>query len=254
MLKNCIAEYAPVATEQVTLQPNEVLHHSFRANLAKKHHLGYRVESSVDFSCHLTNQRVILQPVSPAHPSQTIPLSQISSFKVVRALNFTAFAQVNCKSSYEMGNSDLVLAVQNCPSQRTNASHSNRSEDFVHLGNSLLNPEGNLSNLDSKAVELQAALAQDRLVLLDFWVPKCTPCFQLDAVLDALLGRYGDQIALVKVNVEESQAIALQYGIECFPTVLFFKSGVVVDQIVGAVPQSVTAKVLERYVQPIAVA
>lgn len=253
MLNNCIAEYAPAA-EHITLHSNEVIHHSFIANQVAKHRFGYRPESTVDFDCHLTNQRLILQPSnhSTAHPTQQFPLSEIAAFKIVRSLTFTVFAQVSFKSP---DNKNLVLSIRALLGQAATADHSNRSEDFVKLGNRLLGIESSSLSQNQTAQALKAAIAQENgLVLVDFWIPECRPCQDLEKIMDDLSAVLGDRVKVIRINAEENQDIAFDYGVMSFPTILFFKSEVVVDQIVGAIPKSVVAKVLERYIQPIAIA
>ncbi|MGF1568500.1 MAG: thioredoxin family protein [Nodosilinea sp.] len=252
MLKNCIADYAPATVPTPFLQPDEVLHHSFAVTLAQKQGLGYQLQTGMEFYSHLTSQRLILQPIesAPVAQVQTFPLDQIYGFRMVRAFLLTPFAEVSLKPTDGSQPRDLAFAVRVCPGRTLKANQSNRAEDFVQLGNGLLEAGG----AGATSPDLQAALAFDGLVLLDFWMPGCRPCAELETVLESLLDTYGGQVKLVKVNVDESQEVAQRYGVDCFPTVLLLKSGVVVNQIVGAIPKSIVAKIIERHVQPVFVA
>ena len=72
------------------------------------------------------------------------------------------------------------------------------------------------------------------LVLVDFWASWCGPCLALAPHLEALAEQYQGQVTIGKVNVDENQQIAAQYGIRSIPTLILFKDGKPVDQMVGA--------------------
>jgi len=255
MLNHCIAEYAPCPYDAMVLAPQEVLHYSFLVSLTTKTRLGYQAQPQMDFYCHLTNQRLLLEPLEFTTDAQiqALSLAHIKAITVVRSLAFNSFAQLQFHPSGGSQPEDLVLRVRALPDQRS-GNDSNRAEDFVLLTQQLLGngPGEDLSN--PLVQELQVALASDRLVLIDFWLPGCRPCFVLGKVLERLLQQYGDQVTMIKIDVEENQALAMQYGVDCFPTVLVAQSGVVIDQLVGALPKSVVAEILEQYIQPVAVA
>jgi thioredoxin 1 len=70
-------------------------------------------------------------------------------------------------------------------------------------------------------------------VLVDFWAEWCGPCKMLAPVLDDLAGDYGGKLKIGKVNVDENQQLATQFGIMNIPTLLLFNKGQVVKQIMG---------------------
>ena len=75
-------------------------------------------------------------------------------------------------------------------------------------------------------------------VLVDFWATWCAPCKAIAPTIDAIAEEYAGKIKVGKVNVDDSQATPTKYSVRGIPTVILFKDGKVVDQIVGAVPKS----------------
>ncbi|PAW79856.1 MAG: thioredoxin [Verrucomicrobia bacterium Tous-C9LFEB] len=74
-------------------------------------------------------------------------------------------------------------------------------------------------------------------VLVDFWAEWCGPCKMIAPLLDEISAEQGDKLKIVKVNVDNEQALAQKFGIVSIPTLLLFKGGVVKEQIVGLAPK-----------------
>ncbi|MBU9721198.1 MULTISPECIES: thioredoxin [Bacillaceae] len=86
------------------------------------------------------------------------------------------------------------------------------------------------------------------VVLADFWAPWCGPCKMIAPVLEELDGEMGDKVKIVKLDVDENQETASKYGVMSIPTLLVFKDGEVVDQVVGFQPKEALASVLNKHV------
>ncbi len=82
-------------------------------------------------------------------------------------------------------------------------------------------------------------------VLVDFWAVWCGPCKAIAPHVDAISQEYAGRAKVVKVNVDEEPELALRYGIQSIPTLLFFKDGKVQDMIVGVVPKQTIVQKLE---------
>ena len=71
-------------------------------------------------------------------------------------------------------------------------------------------------------------------VLVDFWAEWCGPCKMIAPLLEELADEYDGKVKIGKVNIDEQQSLATEYGIRAIPTLLLFNKGQVADQIVGA--------------------
>ncbi|ACF11281.1 thioredoxin [Chlorobaculum parvum NCIB 8327] len=87
----------------------------------------------------------------------------------------------------------------------------------------------------------------DKVALVDFWASWCGPCMMLGPVIEELAGDYEGKAVIAKLNVDENPNTAAQFGIRSIPTMLIFKGGQVVDQMVGALPKNMIAKKIDEY-------
>tara|TARA_Y100001958_G_C20846494_1_gene290841 strand:- start:19 stop:351 length:333 start_codon:yes stop_codon:yes gene_type:complete len=101
----------------------------------------------------------------------------------------------------------------------------------------------NEENFDS------VVMNSDKPVLVDFWAEWCGPCKMLTPTIDALAEEYKDTSSIVKINVDDSPAIATKYGIRSIPSILLFNNGDVVEQRVGAVSKDELASMLDKIIK-----
>jgi thioredoxin 1 len=85
-------------------------------------------------------------------------------------------------------------------------------------------------------------------VLVDFWAEWCRPCHMLAPTVAEIANDYAGKIKVMKLNVDEAMNSAGRYNIRGIPTILVFKDGQVVEQIVGAVPKDQITKAVDRHV------
>ena len=89
------------------------------------------------------------------------------------------------------------------------------------------------------------ALAEGKLMMVDFWAVWCGPCRMLAPMVDDLAEKYAGKVVVGKVNVDEEQELAIRYGVMSIPTVIFFKDGKEIDRKVGVMPPEIFTKVLD---------
>jgi thioredoxin 1 len=85
-------------------------------------------------------------------------------------------------------------------------------------------------------------------VLVDFWATWCAPCRAIAPAVEELATQYKGKVKVAKINIDDNQDTPQQYGVRSIPTLLLFKGGKVVEQIVGAVAKTRLEDALKRVV------
>jgi thioredoxin 1 len=91
--------------------------------------------------------------------------------------------------------------------------------------------EATTANWENEVIKEQV------LVMIDFWAAWCGPCRMISATVEELAKEYSGKVKVMKLNTDENSEIASKYKIMGIPTIMFFKGGVKLDQIVGVVPK-----------------
>jgi len=103
-----------------------------------------------------------------------------------------------------------------------------------------------------KYVELKSGnfdeTVKEGVTLVDFWAPWCGPCRMIAPVIEELAAEYEGKATIAKVNTDEEHDLAVKFGIRSIPSILFFKDGQVVDQMVGAASKQAFAEKLDSLI------
>jgi len=90
-------------------------------------------------------------------------------------------------------------------------------------------------NEDNFASEVEGS---DGLTMVDFWAIWCGPCRMVEPIVEELADEYADKgLKVAKLDVDANPSISVRYGVRSIPTILFFKGGELVDQVIGFVPR-----------------
>ncbi len=95
-------------------------------------------------------------------------------------------------------------------------------------------------NFDSEVIN------SDTPVLVDFWATWCAPCKAIAPTIDALADSFNGKVKIGKVNVDDNPGIPGQFGVRGIPTLILFKDGKVIDQLVGAIPKNQLEELINK--------
>jgi thioredoxin 1 len=84
------------------------------------------------------------------------------------------------------------------------------------------------------------------VAMVDFWAPWCGPCLAIGQAVEEIAEEYKGKLKVIRLNVDESPNVAAKFGIRAIPTLLFFKGGEVVRQVVGAQPKKRLVKAVDE--------
>ncbi|MEU7602587.1 thioredoxin [Streptomyces sp. NPDC040724] len=107
---------------------------------------------------------------------------------------------------------------------------------------------GTLKNVTDADFDAEV-LRSDKPVLVDFWAEWCGPCRQIAPSLEAIAAEYGDEIEIVKLNIDQNPDTAAKYGVMSIPTLNVYQGGEVVKTIVGAKPKAAILRDLADFVE-----
>ncbi|NIA11643.1 MAG: thioredoxin, partial [Nitrospiraceae bacterium] len=85
-------------------------------------------------------------------------------------------------------------------------------------------------------------------VIVDFWAEWCVPCKMIEPIVEEISKEYAGKIKVVRLNVDDNQNIAIQYGIMSIPTLNIFVNGKIEEQIIGAVPKRTILTKMQKFI------
>ena len=85
--------------------------------------------------------------------------------------------------------------------------------------------------------DFDKVVKENRYVVVDFWAEWCRPCHAIAPTIDELAKRYAGKVVFAKINSDENQVKFQEFGVMGIPTLLFFRNGKLVDQVIGAMPK-----------------
>jgi len=92
-------------------------------------------------------------------------------------------------------------------------------------------------------------LQAEELVVVDFWAPWCGPCRMIAPILEEIGALYNGKLKISQLNVDENPETAQSFAVRSIPTLIFFKNGMIVDKLIGAVPRKQLESRIDRAIE-----
>ena len=108
-------------------------------------------------------------------------------------------------------------------------------------------PDAPTVPVDVTDVDFDTFVKRYDTVVVDAWAPWCGPCKRIEPIIKELATEYGGKVAFAKLNTDDNPSVAQRYGIMSIPTLLVFKQGQRVDQIVGLMPKEQLRSKIDRH-------
>lgn len=113
----------------------------------------------------------------------------------------------------------------------------------------MINEPLNVTDADFQKTVLESPLP----VIVDFWAPWCGPCRMVAPILEKIASEYSQKLIVAKVNTDENQQFATQYGVQGIPTMLFVSGGKIIHRQVGALPEPMLRDVIKQFLDVVGV-
>ena len=104
-----------------------------------------------------------------------------------------------------------------------------------------------IANLTTESFK-SAISSSSTPILVDFWAPWCVPCKAIAPTLEELASELDGKLTIAKVNIDENDAVAAEYGVRAIPTMILFKGGQVAETLVGMMPKAALKAKLATHV------
>ncbi len=93
----------------------------------------------------------------------------------------------------------------------------------------------------------EKVLKNELPVVVDFWAPWCGPCKMVAPILDKLANEYAGEVVIAKVNTDDENQYAMQFGVQGIPTMIFVNNGKLIHRQVGALPEPILRDLFEQF-------
>ncbi|HHY56574.1 MAG TPA: thioredoxin [Chloroflexi bacterium] len=204
---------------------------------------------------------IFARAATPISAAQTQTLEELAQRYAGRAIiaRIDADAEPELARRFRITNTPVYLLVRNSKPEIALASEEARANVAAWLAHfvddkpqpavsSQARPANDSKPLTLTDANFQQTINQSLPVLVDFWAPWCGPCRMVAPSVEKLAQEYAGRAIVGKLNVDENQQTAQRYRVMSIPTLIIFKHGQPVDQIVGAQPYAALQQRLARFV------